>query len=260
MHHFDPDAHVLIMDDCGLQNLKAAYSSIPASSVPSIGTALGRWLAQLHTRTPDLRSHDNAEAKAMYRYAYANLASSFEKFGFDAREARAIDEEFGAMLVTDDEVVCHGDFWPGNVLVRADGPATLGGGSSRLQLSIVDWEMTRRGTGATDVAQFAAESYLLDRFCGGKGLLGAFLEAYVASVKESGRASGAAGREEFVRRLVVHFGVHIAFWPTWVKWCEEEETKELVKMGREYLGVGKERNWEVLKKGPLKPVLGLVSG
>lgn len=43
---------------------------------------------------------------------------------------------------------------------------------------VVDWELVRRGCGATDVGQFAAESWLLDRFRGGRGLLKAFLEGY----------------------------------------------------------------------------------
>lgn len=34
--------------------------------------------------------------------------------------------------------------------------------------------MVRRGCGATDVGQFAAEAWLLERFCGERGLLGAF--------------------------------------------------------------------------------------
>ena len=45
-------------------------------------------------------------------------------------------------------------------------------------MAVVDWEMVRRGCGATDVGQFAAESWLLERFHGGRGLLGAFLGGY----------------------------------------------------------------------------------
>lgn len=248
VHHFDSSAHILIMADGGLQNLKAAYPTLPAPSIPPIGSALGRWIARLHTLTRAVPAHENAEARSMYRYAYAHLAGAFEKFGLDGAVARAIDAEFGGKLATDDACVCHGDFWPGNVLVR------VRGGEEEAQLSVVDWEITRRGTGATDVAQFAAEAYLLERFYGDKGLLRAFLEAYVGSVQ----ASGQAEKEEFVRRLVVHFGVHVAFWPTWVKWCEEDETKELVMLGREYMLAGREGNWKAVRKGPLEPVLGLL--
>ncbi|KAK7705433.1 hypothetical protein SLS57_010087 [Botryosphaeria dothidea] len=247
LHHFDPDAHILIMDDAGLQNLKAWYPNTPASTIPAVGAALGTWLAQLHHRTRNLRNADNITAKNIYRYAYSNLPSAFAKYGLDDALAREIDEEFGAKLATDDVCVCHGDFWTGNILVNEgeDGSTTL---------SVVDWEMTRRGTGATDVAQFAAEAYLLDYLCGGKGLTKAFLEAYVQAAREYEWVN-----EEFVRRLVVHFGVHVAFWPTRVEWCDEKQTGELVRLGREHLVSGRGADWEAVRQGPLAPVVVLLS-
>jgi hypothetical protein len=45
--------------------------------------------------------------------------------------------------------------------------------------------MTRRRTSATDVGQFTAEAFSLDRFCGGRGLLRAFLNAYAVARKDS---------------------------------------------------------------------------
>ncbi|KAI0744589.1 kinase-like domain-containing protein [Earliella scabrosa] len=264
LHHYDNDAHILIMDDGGLHNLKAWYPAAPASAIPATGAALGTWLAQLHHRTQSVRSRDHLTARAIYRYSYANLAAAFDKFGLDAALAREIDAEYGSRLATDDACVCHGDFWPGNVLVRE---AEEGEGEGREEgegtvLSVVDWEITRRGIGATDVAQFAAEAYLLDRFCGGKGLLGAFVEAYVRAAKEqpereAGVVAGPSA-EEFVRRFVVHFGVHVAFWPTHVEWCGEEETGELVKLGREYLIAGRDADWWYVGRSPLAPILELL--
>ncbi|OMP82285.1 hypothetical protein BK809_0006595 [Diplodia seriata] len=243
------------MSDAGPHNLKTWYPLAPASAVPAVGTALGAWLAQLHHRTSRTagtrRTFDNATAKGIYRYAYANLATAFERHGLDVAYARAVDETFGARLATDDVCVCHGDFWSGNVLV-ADGPGTT------TTLSVVDWEMTRRGIGATDVAQFAAEAYLLDRFCGGKGLVEAFLEEYVRAARENGEVGGEAGKEEFVKRLVVHFGVHLAFWPSFVAWCGEEETRELAKFGKGCIEAGWGANWEAVREGPLAPVLSLL--
>lgn len=235
------------MDDAGLQNLKAWYPNTPASTIPAVGAALGTWLVQLHHRTRNLRNADNITAKNIYRYAYSNLSSAFAKYGLDDALAREIDEEFGAKLATDDVCVCHGDFWTGNILVNEgeDGSTTL---------SVVDWEMTRRGTGATDVAQFAAEAYLLDYLCGGKGLTKAFLEAYVQAAREYEWVN-----EEFVRRLVVHFGVHVAFWPTRVEWCDEKQTGELVRLGREHLVSGRGADWEAVRQGPLAPVVVLLS-
>ena len=37
----------------------------------------------------------------------------------------------------------------------------------------------------------------------------------------------------FIKRVAVHFGVHIAYWPTRVPWGSVEETNELVKLGLE---------------------------
>ncbi|KAK0622119.1 hypothetical protein DIS24_g11390 [Lasiodiplodia hormozganensis] len=257
LYHSDPDAHILIMGDAGPLNLKAWYPTAPTEAIPPIGAALGVWLAQLHHRTRNLRSHiDNVTAKGIYRYAYANLATAFEKHGLDPAYARSVDEEFGSKLATDNVCVCHGDFWPGNVLVReqeADGSETL-----TKTLSIVDWEITRRGIGATDVAQFAAEAYLLDRFYGEKGLLQAFLEAYVGAARENGEVGGNQGKEEFVKRLIVHFGVHVAFWPSVVEWCGKEETGDLVKLGKTYIETGWGANWASAKEGLLEPVLGLL--
>ncbi|KAL1649948.1 hypothetical protein SLS58_001324 [Diplodia intermedia] len=263
LHHSDPDAHILIMSDAGPHNLKAWYPLAPASAVPGVGAALGAWLAQLHHRTsrPTRKTFDNATARGIYRHAYANLAAAFERHGLDAAYARAVDDAFGARLATDDVCVCHGDFWSGNVLVQAQadaGPGTTTTTTTTTTLSVVDWEMTRRGIGATDVAQFAAEAYLLDLHCGGKGLVEAFLEEYVRAARENGEVGGEAGKEEFVRRLVVHFGVHLAFWPSFVAWCGEEETRELAKFGKGCIEAGWGANWAAVREGPLAPVLGLL--
>jgi len=154
-------------------------------------------------------------------------------FGYDVALAEKIDAEFGSLLATDDEVVCHGDFWPGNVLVGDDG-----------KLTVVDWEMVRRGNGATDVGQFAAEAFLLDRFRGARGLLPAFLNAYA-------EARGKEFEKEFVKRVVVHWAVHVTFWPTSVEWANEKETGKLVAIGVEALRAVEDGNWDVLWKSPL---------
>jgi hypothetical protein len=163
----DAANHILHLADGGPRTLKAAYAD-PAVSPPATGAALGRWLACLHARTTARDVGDNAVAKAMYRHSYRGLAGALEAFGQARSVGERADAEFGALLAGDDGVVCHGDFWPGNVLVGEEGQRGP-------VLTVVDWEMVRRGCGATDVGQFAAEAWLLDRFRGGRGLLRAFL-------------------------------------------------------------------------------------
>lgn len=232
VYRYDHEAHVLMMSDGGTRNLKAAYSD-PALDVVSFGDRLGRWIATLHKRTAQAHIGNNLIAKTIYRHSYQHLASAAEAYGFDRSLGEKVNEVYGPLLMTDDECVCHGDFWPGNVLVGSDG-----------KLTIVDWEMVRRGTGATDVGQFAAEAFLLDRFQGGRGMLDAFLNGYV-------EASGGNPSKEFVKRVVVHWATHIAYWPTRVEWGDKEETSKLAELGRETLAKAMDDDWEGLRQGAL---------
>jgi hypothetical protein len=91
-------------------------------------------------------------------------------------------------------------------------------------------QMVRRGTSATDVGQFAAEAFLLDRFRGGRDLRRDFLTCYFSMRKDDFNLG-----LEWIRRLAVHWAVHIAFWPTRVPWTDEQGTKELVQTGVDVL-------------------------
>ena len=133
--------------------------------------------------------------------------------------------------------MCHGDFWPGNILV-----------GGRQRLAVVDWEMVRSGCRGTDVGQFAAEAWLLDRFRGGRGLLPAFLSAYRETAQhKEGRSSDKTGEPmtEFFRRVAIQLGTHLAFWPTRVSWGTEDETQDVVHQGSEILvrALASDRDW-----------------
>jgi len=134
--------------------LKEAHVD-PTLDIQSFGRELGQWLWGLHRHTKTTDIGDNKTARFFYRFAYSNLAAALEKFGFDPSLGELIDRQYGSLLSTDDECLCHGDFWPGNVLV--DGQ----------NLTFADWEMVRRGCGATDVGQFAVEAWYVfsDLFC-----------------------------------------------------------------------------------------------
>ena len=214
LYRYDSNSHVLMMEDGGDRTLKEAYAD-PGLDFPALGVALGQWLAGLHQRTKRAAIDNNQAAKSMYRFAYSRLGGALQKYDQDPSLAEQIDARYGSLLQTDDECVCHGDFWPENVLINEQG-----------RLSIVDWEMVRRGCGATDIGQFAGEAYLLDRFQGGRGLRAAFLKGY--------RGVGELDRK-FVERVEIHMGVHLAFWPTRVSWGTEQETKEVVEVGCELM-------------------------
>ena len=242
---YDERHKLLEIEDGGSRNLKDAYTD-PKLDTPRIGKELAMWVATLHEHSKKIslissyqKDSNNPVAVNIYRYCYNNLHTALSQFGHDPQLAHRINEEFGGLLQTDDECVCHGDFWPGNVLVRLDE-------THPVELTVVDWEMVRRGTSATDVGQFAAEAFLLDRFKGGRGLRFAFLNAYAKAREET----TALGRT-WLRRIVVHWAVHLAFWPTAVVWTDREGTQELVDIAVDVLKSVLEDEWEKVLQSPL---------
>ena len=234
VHSYDAEHHVLTIADSGSRTLKDAYTD-PHIDIQEYGRRLGAWLAALHQNTRDTDIGNNVTGKAIYRHAYTHTSAAAKSFDLDSTLGERINTDYGSLLSTDDECVCHGDFWPGNVLV------------SDRDLTIVDWEMVRRGCGATDVGQFAAEAYLLDRFRGNRGLLSAFLSGY----RQLGELAA-----QFVQRAAIHMGVHLAFWPTVVPWGSSEETKECVVLGNEMMKKATKDDWrDLLKLTPVEDLL-----
>lgn len=256
LHQYDSENHVMIISDGGKANLKDSYAELSIDEVFSAGQRLGNWLARLHSKTSgsaalNLRNQfDHQTAKAIYRHSYYSLPTALKERSADESEialASKINDEFGSLLAVDDENVCHGDFWTGNVLVDEE-----------QHLTIVDWEMTRKGCGATDVGQFTAEAWLLDRFRGGKGLVRAFINAYASSSSRSKLADEDAVR--WTIRAIVHYGTHLAYWPLRVPWGNEEETNDVHAHGMEILRkvVGNDLAW-LRKKTPFAPLIPSIS-
>ena len=224
IYWYDNERYILQEKYAGSKTLKEAYQD-ETLDVGACGSRVGRWLAKLHRSTKTTEIGNNAAAKDIYRFAYQNLEGALSKYGFDGALGVRIYEKYGAMLQTDDDMVCHGDCWTGNVLVSED----------KKILTIVDWEMCRRGCGATDVGQFAAEAFLLDRFQGRRGLMYQFLETYRAHNHDVSR--------DFVKRVAVHFATHLCFWPSVVEWGSQEETREVIGVGVEILSKFEEEDW-----------------
>lgn len=242
--NYDAENHLLTVHDGGSDTLKTAYSTLDASTIQRLGAEVATWLSQLHictakptnsipssSRPSDWRRiwENDTLSKSIYRFSYNALAPTLEQYGYGEEGRRLgerINELYGAALQTDDDAICHGDFWPGNILLDHR-PQTLlpGGETKRPLLTVIDFEMSRRGNPATDVAQFAAEAWLLDTFRGSKGLLLAFLERY-----------GKLNRID-VARVAVHMGTHLICWPARLggEWGGEGALKECVRSGRELL-------------------------
>jgi hypothetical protein len=246
---YDEDRKLLCMEDGGQQNLKSAYTD-HGLDMSKIGEELGRWIAAFHTTlirvslgsSPGDNSNNDIAVR-IYRYSYESLPGALQNRGYDSKIGERINNEFGSLLATDSECVCHGDFWPGNILMQTNDSST----EKPVRMTIVDWEMVRRGTSATDVGQFAAEAFLLDRFRGGRGLLAAFLTSYALTREGFDVKLG----RSWLKRVAVHWAVHVAFWPTRVPWTDQVGTDELMGIGVDVLTAVLEDDWGRLGDSPL---------
>ncbi|KAL8994779.1 MAG: hypothetical protein Q9169_005341 [Polycauliona sp. 2 TL-2023] len=240
---YDQPSKVLVMTDAGNTTLKEAYGK-PEVDIPEIGRLLGEWLVLLHQKTydeGDIGEGGNPTAKSIYRWPYTHLGSVAAKYGLDVDFCDYVDRTYGSRIAIDDESVCHGDFWPGNIILNQQNT-----------LSVVDWEMCRRGRAELDVAQFAAEAFLLDRFRGGRGLLDAFLKSYRWKHDVGGDL---AVNRRFTRMFTVHMGMHLAFWPASVKWAEHDETKAVIEFGHELMRRGDAEDMDWLRENVLGALL-----
>lgn len=230
--HYERDIKLLCLQDSGKRNLKDAYAELSRDEVQEIGTELGKWLANLHGKTPkayvtDPKYNDNKNNDVgvrIARYTYNRLSAVLKQYGYDETLGDEINAYFGALIEKDEECVCHGDFWPGNVMLQSNVPER-----GPYVVTVIDWEMVRVGNSATDVGQFAAEAFLLDKIYGDKGLRAAFIKAYF---KTSAVNYGSKERlYPWMARIAIHFAVHIAVWPaSGVHWANREDSRALVDL------------------------------
>lgn len=237
LHHHDIERNCLMMSDAGESTLKEAYKTMSQFELTEVGTELGRWLAALHwtSRSWDIGPQGNITARQIYRYSYRNLSTALQHWGFSETHpqlAADVDEKYGSLLQSEDDGACMGDFWPGNIIL---GRVSAGLGSQTTStLTVIDWEMVRRGCGATDVGQFLAEAMLLERFQGSTvgNLARPFYHAYM---QEGERLSANRPAPRFINRVHVHCGVHLVFWPSVVRWGSFEESQKMAQLGIEVL-------------------------
>lgn len=255
---YERDIKLLCIEDGGNKNLKDAYKDLSLAEVQDIGTELGKWLANLHGRTPlsyvsgDDEKRNNPIGVAIAGYTYTHLNGTIKKY-CDAADAgtlsdkaltdwlkackdirklveklsRRADQYVGNRISKTRESVCHGDFWPGNILLRSNRS------SKSHILTVVDWELTRIGNSATDIGQFAAEATILDLVNNNnreKGLCATFIRAYFkTSAVEIGSKETLYG---WMTQIAVHYAVHLIVWPCQgVHWAPQDAVAKLAVHG-----------------------------
>ncbi|KAG2338358.1 hypothetical protein BDR05DRAFT_893824 [Suillus weaverae] len=259
VHLFDEEAHVMIIDDCGTdaRTLKQLMidEALPRTVAEDIGAAIGRFLGRIHAWNKDasfdMGIFSNNEVGKMISalVTYGRLISTLS--GRDNIAALAdpgLDIPEGTLAVISKlaetrsseidstaEVLTHGDFWPGNIMVSLRRESE--GGMLRLEkLYVLDWELAKAGLRGLDIGQFCAEMRLLQRFYPNRQeetstVMRSFLLAY----------RGGSGPDEALARVAIaHVGAHLVAWTPRVRWGDKEDTRQTVTEGVELLIGGAE--------------------
>ncbi|KAI6047831.1 kinase-like domain-containing protein [Pisolithus marmoratus] len=185
----DEETHVMIIDDAGTDSrtLKDVLinESLPTALLEDMGVALGHFLSHLHgshkRRDVDLSLFANNEVgKTISAWVtYGRIVSTLtgkneipalsnppleipgEKLAAFSKLAETRSMEIRSSTVGD--VMTHGDFWPGNIMVclrrGMDGTA-----EALEKLYVLDWELAKTGLPGLDLGQCCAELYLISRF------------------------------------------------------------------------------------------------
>jgi len=238
------------MSDCGdLPPLKQYVRENPLSAelAREIGAGLGRFAAELHTHRDEeilavlekdpfprniaaWATHGRVRVTGTGKDTQLRALSGgiIPPPAEDIEAASANAEDLAAAIrAPGHQVITHGDFWPGNVLVDVR--------NGRLhRLHLVDWELSRPGLPSIELGQMCAELYLLARFVDGRDksmreTVEALWNAY------AGVSKGLDG--EFRRQLLQHAGAHFVGWPPRIlpAWGTEDEIQELVTEGASLL-------------------------
>lgn len=290
---FDPDASVIIMEDCAatstsdldtstltlkeyLLRTAGTRPSPPDESIArQIGVALGEFIATLHGKSKTdeevLDRFDmNQQARVLSAWAtYGRLRSTLSgpdalpalsepPFEISESELEKIDvvaEKAQTLIRTSREALVHGDFWPGNVLVRFK--STSEGGDEVDGIYLVDWELVKPGSRGVELGQFLGELYQAIRFFeenakSAEAVRAGLLEAYKQKTEEEGDVKW----EKVASEAVVHVGAHLVTWtPRAWTWAKKEKIRSVVSDGVRFLLSGEDV--EKLEQSPVGVLLTL---
>ncbi|KAI0698624.1 kinase-like domain-containing protein [Cytidiella melzeri] len=285
----DTNAHIIIMEDCAdgsadtstltlkeyLLRTEGPHPSPPTESTArTIGNELGMFLKTLHNRNNDKADvldffDNNKQARRLFAWAtYGRLHSTlsgadaknvpalcdplFEISTSDLEQVGHVAKEMQELIDTSRETLVHGDFWPGNVIVRLR--HTTSHGEEREEVDrvfVVDWELVKPGSRGVEIGQFVAELHQAERFCETNAsctetLRVSFLTAY----KEGTNVD----MQRVASSAMVHMGAHlVVLTPRVWKWVEKDRIREVVAKGVESLL--NDSNREVLKTSPFSVLL-----
>ncbi|MET9021887.1 ABC transporter transmembrane domain-containing protein [Actinopolymorpha sp. NPDC004070] len=180
----------------------SASGSAPASRAPleSMATA-GRVLAALHRREiRDVQAYSRADEQAAVRRDLDTVRKVWPEVADHVQQHLAVILDETAEIPDSDQVLCHGDFTPAQLLVGSG------------DMALVDLDTVRRGERAVDLGRFLAHLQLAGTKAAGAAAwplldeLGrVFLRAYAEDC-----LPGAALDPDLLARVVVHRDASLA--------------------------------------------------
>ncbi|KAL4907442.1 hypothetical protein BDW74DRAFT_124355 [Aspergillus multicolor] len=260
LFHFHPETYTQVMEDLpDSVDLKTFFLSSSFSQgiskewALSIGRTLGTWLRSFHVWSAAEAQAEFSKQLAQntvmrhlkFSINYDSLLSMIDAYpdilGDDNTRSifRSVRDAAAAELTdthADNTGPIHGDFWSGNVLIPK---TTLKDPLPTTPLFITDWELAHSGPYALDLGQMIAELYMLKHYKdidAGLWVIEGFAEGYGVGSITDGMAF----------RALIHVGVHFIFFgSTTPGWGTPEQVNDLVRLGRELVvrGWEKEKEW-----------------
>lgn len=228
--HYDPDRHVLLMQDVGsLQTLMDFVCAKPPPSTDIatlIGSQIGEFIARLHNLGRENKDQSkfqyfsgNTAGRQAAGTIYQTITPNAATYGIEDPILPIVAKELGEESLRSEETLIMGDFWMSNILLQ------FGENSSDLKkIWIIDWEMCRYGASAVDVASLAGDCFLIARFQDqsvGTKLRQAYLQNY-ARIAKVPIGYG---------RVTTGIGAHLIMWTAMLEWGSDEGTREYVEKG-----------------------------
>ncbi|KAG0014549.1 hypothetical protein BGZ82_001723 [Podila clonocystis] len=241
VYFFDPINHVTIQEDGGsAPHLKDYISSLkeaPSKELTTaIGSSLGEFIARLHLyghkHHKELYTKEQMENPMALDLSRMVLYDNMPKAAKDHNNLPEEDvalvtkaaEWGGKRLMTEPETLAHGDFWPGNILVKTrTNEAT---GATDLD------QLARYAPAAMDLGQLLAECNTLHMYrqpC--LELQTSILEAYC-------KTSGDKLTIQDLKTAAIHLGGHLLVWAPYTGWFDKddvEKRKEVTSLGLAYI-------------------------
>ncbi|KAG9234790.1 kinase-like domain-containing protein, partial [Amylocarpus encephaloides] len=224
--------------------------SVSHEEATRLGFAIGRWAKSFHLwgAAPDqsklrAKMKQSTEMRALkYQINYPTMIATIENFPDLLEERRgvleAVAKDVKETLDTKEGTLIHGDFWTGNV-VMPDVPIPA---EDPMRLYIVDWELVQLSILAFDLGQMTAELYELKLFKdieAGESLVKSFVDGYGPIDIETAFTA------------VIFVGNHLLCWGTRVPgWGSEGRIREVVKVGRDFVVKGWEKDAEFFRQTP----------